>query len=173
MSKSNAQFMEFWTPYSELMYDQENFNRAEPEGVPDNQATLSQNQEEEIMPNVDEIYPNAKGSHLKASDLNGKEIKATIDGYEIVEFPNEKGIEKKVVLKFTKTDKTLVMNKTNSRAIAGAFGGEIDGWIGKEINIFPTTTDYAGTTVDCIRVRPELEKAGFDDGFDQDSSIPF
>lgn len=121
------------------------------------------------MPTVDDIYPSKKGDHLKAADLKGKEIKAEIEGFEVVEFNNDSGKEKKLVLSFTKTDKTLVLNKTNSKAIESGFGGDIEGWIGKSIFIYPTTTDFGGQTVDCIRVRPELPSAEFED----DQTIPF
>ena len=155
MSRSNEMFREQWTDLDEEMFNQQ----AEPDGEPI---------KEQIMPNVDDVYPSKKGSHLKAEDLNGKEIKAKIASYEIVEFPNDGEPEKKLVLKFERGEKTLVLNKTNSRAIQSGFGGEIDDWIGKEIIMFPTTTDFSGKMVDCIRVRPKLEEAEFDD-----SDIPF
>jgi hypothetical protein len=34
------------------------------------------------------------------------------------------------------------------------YGKDTDNWAGKWITIFPTTTEFGGETVDCIRVKP-------------------
>ena len=120
---------------------------------------------EGVMPNIDEIYPQPKSNHLKAEDLNGHEVKAEVSGYELVGFDDGQ----KIVLKFSGKDKTLVLNKTNAKAIGAAFSKDPDAWIGKEINIYPATTEYGGKTVPCLRVRPELPKA---EDF-PDDDIPF
>lgn len=151
MSKSNQLFMDSFNEYEQFI----NQEQAVPEGEP---------LKEKVMPTVDEIYPSKNSDHIKADDLKGHEVKAKIASYEIADFSGDK----KVVLTFSGKDKTLVMNKTNSKTIAGAFGDDIDGWIDKEINLYPSTTQFDGKDVPCIRVRPELPKA---DEFDQD--IPF
>jgi hypothetical protein len=46
--------------------------------------------------------------------------------------------ERKLVVWFTNDECGLVLNKTNNRAIRGAFGDAVDGWVGKIIIIFPT-----------------------------------
>jgi len=46
-----------------------------------------------------------------------------------------------------------VLNKTNIRVLAGAFGDNTDGWVNKTVVVYPTTTEMAGKTVPCLRIR--------------------
>ena len=95
---------------------------------------------------LDEVY---HGDSLKAADLAGKDCRVTISGYEVVDFDEGK----KIVLSFNKTDRTFVLNKTNGNTIADMYSQEMDNWIGKQITLFPTQTDFQGKAVACIRVR--------------------
>lgn len=97
--------------------------------------------------NVDEIYPSTKS--LKAADLQGRTVSVTIENYEVKKFDNGN----KIILKFTGKEKVMVVNKTNAKIIASAFGGDTDGWIGKKIEIYPDKTMFGTDLVDCIRVR--------------------
>jgi hypothetical protein len=97
--------------------------------------------------NVNEIYPANKS--LKAEDLKGHSVKVTIENYEVKKFDNGN----KIVLKFTGKEKTLVVNKTNAKIIASAYGEDTDGWVGKAIEIYPDKTMFGSDLVDCIRVR--------------------
>jgi hypothetical protein len=45
------------------------------------------------------------------------------------------------------------MNKTCARVIKKAFGPETDSWVGKRIELYPTTCESFGDVVECIRVR--------------------
>ena len=45
------------------------------------------------------------------------------------------------------------MNVTNCRTIEQVFGKVFKNWIGKEIQLYPTTVSFQGSVVDCIRVR--------------------
>lgn len=116
------------------------------------------------MPKIDDIYPSKTSNHLKASDLQGREFKAEIASFEIVDFDDGK----KLVLTFKGKEKTLVMNKTNAKAIEATFGEDPTSWAGKNIFIYPATTEYNNQTVPCIRVRPELPVAD-----DLNNDIPF
>lgn len=58
------------------------------------------------------------------------------------------------ILRFVKTDKGLILNKTNARTIGLALGNEMDNWIGKKITLYATTTEAFGDIVPCVRVRP-------------------
>lgn len=49
--------------------------------------------------------------------------------------------------------KGLILNKTNGNEISYMHGTETDGWAGKQIEVYPTETDYQGKRVPCIRVR--------------------
>lgn len=49
----------------------------------------------------------------------------------------------------------LALNKTNAKTIAQLYGNNPSQWAGHLITLYPTTTDVAGRTEDCIRVRNE------------------
>ena len=112
---------------------------------------------------VKEIYPNTE-NWIKAEDLNGKAVKVIIETVELEEIADS---GYKIVLGFEHKEKTLVLNKTNARCLAASFGDDEKIWIDKEIVMFPTTTEYAGKTVPCIRVRIDVPVA------DDEEEIPF
>jgi hypothetical protein len=66
--------------------------------------------------------------------------------------------EVKLTVWFTNDKRGLVLNRTNNRTIRGAFGDAVDGWPGKVIVLFPTTTEIGGKTVPAMRVRIPLPK---------------
>lgn len=68
-------------------------------------------------------------------------------------------VDKRPIVHFAGTPKTLVLNATNGKAIAGMYGPIVEKWTGKRITIFATTTSFGGTTVECIRVRPKAPAA--------------
>lgn len=127
-----------------------------------NPREITHNQQEANMPNIDDVYQNSSNA-LKAEDLKGHEVKCLINGAELKQFDNGN----KIVLSFQGKEKTLVLNKTNARRIAEQFGNNTDNWSGSEIILYPDKTEFQGKMVDCIRVRPSLPKADFDD------DIPF
>ena len=86
---------------------------------------------------------------LKAADLGGKTYKLIMKGVEMEDI----GGDHQPVLYFMKTDKGVVLNKTNMNAIAGTYGFETNNWAGKEVEIFPATTMFKGQNVPCIRLR--------------------
>lgn len=97
--------------------------------------------------NVNEIYPSGKS--LKAEDLKGHTVKVKISGTEVKKFDNGN----KVILSFEGKEKGLVVNKTNAKIIASAYGPDTDHWVGKAIEIYPDKTMFGADLVDCIRVR--------------------
>jgi len=48
------------------------------------------------------------------------------------------------------------LNPTNRKTISTLYGTKPSAWAGKFITLYPTTTEMAGQTVDCIRVRPTV-----------------
>lgn len=50
-------------------------------------------------------------------------------------------------------DRKLVLGKTNSDLIAALHGPQAEGWVGKQITIYPAQTKFGRDKVDCIRVR--------------------
>jgi hypothetical protein len=97
--------------------------------------------------------------YLKCADLAGSPVVVTIQ--DVVEETVGQGrdTEQKPVLSFTGMEKTLVLNTTNGNTIADALGWETQGWPGRQIELYPTTTDYSGKTVDCIRIRMPVAAA--------------
>ena len=92
----------------------------------------------------------------------------TIDKWELAQVGTPDQPQEKPVLYFRGKQKGLVLNKTNGNAIAELHGEEMDDWPGKEITIFPTTTEYKGKRADCIRIKmPEPLVS------DDDPDMPF
>lgn len=110
--------------------------------------------------NVNDFYQ-TESKWLKAGDLNKKKVRVTIEKAEVVEF---KDGSKKLAVLFRGKEKGLVLNKTNAQLIAEQYGGDLGGWPGKEIAIYPTTTDFGGERVDCIRVEQYIPEASEGDG---------
>ena len=100
------------------------------------------------MTKVSEAYPS---NWLKAIDLKGRTIKATIQKVAFEEIGQDKN--RKPVVYFDGAEKGLVLNKTNATEIATAHGDEMDEWAGKEIELFSQMVPYQGQNVPAIRVR--------------------
>lgn len=92
--------------------------------------------------------------YVGAADLKGRDVIVEIESIDISELQMVGGRkEKKPLVHFKKTPKALVLNKTNARTIASLYGGAVEGWVGKRIVLFPTTTTCGRNTVDCVRIR--------------------
>jgi hypothetical protein len=50
----------------------------------------------------------------------------------------------------------LELNATNRNSIQQLYGDKVSAWLGRLITLYPTQTDMAGQTVDCIRVRNQV-----------------
>lgn len=112
-------------------------------------------------------FVEGKSATLKASDLKGHEVRATIAGYEVIEFNRDDGgKEKKLALSFAGKEKKLVLNKTNTGRIADAYGNESDDWSGKTIILYEEKVEFNGALVPAIRVRVPKPEA-------MDDEIPF
>ena len=66
--------------------------------------------------------------------------------------------ERKLVVWFTNDARGLVLNRVNNRTIRGAYGDEVDRWMGKTITLFPTRDEFRGKTVPVVRVRAEVRE---------------
>ncbi len=100
--------------------------------------------------------------YVFAYDLDGKERTLTISRVEGGELEGDKGRKTKkplVYFKESKTGKPLALNATNGKTIERMYGGDVDGWIGKRVTLYPTTCEMAGETRDCIRIRPRAPTA--------------
>lgn len=126
--------------------------------------------------NIDSAFPSA---YLKASDLGTSQPVVTIERVEVEPVGRDK--EMKPILYFKGKEKGVVLNKTNSNMIATLTGSrDTDDWVGCQIRIYATTTEFGGETVECIRVKgiggaqrqaPKPEPAAVAEM--DDSDIPF
>jgi len=129
----------------------------QPEPEPDFKPELNQTptpfpRKEPKMPSVNQFY--GSGETLREADLAGRDVTVTIANVLFREFDDGNKIE----LQFSETDKKLILNVTNARTIADMYGDNTDGWAGRPITLFPTTTDFSGKRVACIRIREAVQQ---------------
>ena len=99
--------------------------------------------------NINTAFPS---KYLKAADLNGSAVSVTIREVRMEEVGRTK--EQKPVVYFMGKDKGVVLNRVNSNKIAELAGSfDTEDWGGTVIAIYPTETEFAGETVECIRVK--------------------
>lgn len=102
------------------------------------------------MPNINDAFPS---NYLKASDLGGRQVMVTIDHVSFEPVGRQKEI--KAVVYFKGKEKGLILNKTNATKITQLVGSsETDDWDGARIALYPTETEFAGETTECIRIKP-------------------
>ena len=94
---------------------------------------------------------------LGAWDLQDKDVNVTIvscAGGELTAVGGRKS--KKPVLTIKGTDKKIALNATNGKTIAALYGKHVEGWAGKRITLYKSSTRNPDGTgdVECIRIRP-------------------
>lgn len=105
--------------------------------------------------NINDLYV-SNNKYLRAADLKGNRVVVEIAGYSVETMKSDSGDKPQVVLSFTGKEKVLGLNKTNAQRIAAHSGSfEPDAWIGAKIKLIPTTTEFQGREVECIRVSDE------------------
>lgn len=90
------------------------------------------------------------GNRLTAAMLPGGESIVTIASVAERTFDNG---DEKLELSFVGTNKTFVLNVTNTVTLCDMFGDDYSGWLGKRITLYATKVDFAGKRVDAIRIR--------------------
>lgn len=96
---------------------------------------------------------------IGAWDLEGRDVTLTISRVRAEKLTAQGGrTNRKPCIWFVGREegKGFAVNKTNAKTIAGMYGNDTDGWVGKRITLYPTTTSMGSDTVDCIRVRPKI-----------------
>lgn len=114
------------------------------------------------MPDVRTLFDKA---YLYAYDLQGRDVTVTIAKVTGGTLTGKGGkSNKKPVVFFQGKEKGLALNITNARTIAAMYGNSFrsEDWIGKRITLYATTTQFGSDTVECIRIRPSIPKAGKD-----------
>ena len=104
------------------------------------------------MTTVSDAFPS---NFLKAADLNNRTVKVAIDKVVFEEIGQNK--DRKPVVYFADVKKGLVLNKTNAEQIGAVHGQELEGWAGKEIELFSMMVPFNGQNVPAIRVRAVAE----------------
>ena len=99
--------------------------------------------------NIDTAYPS---KYIKESDLQGHPRLLTIARVSM-ETVDQSGHDTKPVVFFQGAQKGMVLNITNKNVIVLLYGTETDNWIGKQIELYPSQTDFRGEIVPCIRCR--------------------
>lgn len=97
---------------------------------------------------------------LGAWDLDGRDVTVVIAEVTGGELSNGTKKNKKPVATIKSRDgrplgKKLALNATNCKVLTQLAGSpDVDKWRGMPIVLFPTTTQFGGETVECIRIRP-------------------
>jgi hypothetical protein len=106
------------------------------------------------MSDINALFPS---KYLKASDLHG-DTRVTIVGVETQEVGDR---EQKPVVVFREAHlRPLVLNRTNANSIAEVLGSPmVRDWVGKQVTLYPATTEFQGKRVPCIRVRDRVPQA--------------
>jgi hypothetical protein len=100
---------------------------------------------------VDLMFPSR---YLRAADFEGKTVTLTISDVfrDKVQMATGQKAEKYIV-RFRETDKELILNKTNAKAVAKVLDQpKAVKWAGEKIVLKPTTCEAFGEMVPCIRV---------------------
>jgi hypothetical protein len=97
--------------------------------------------------NVHDMFPS---KYVACGDLRGMDVPVRIARIDMEDVSNG---DLKPIVYFVGMKKGLVLNRTNAKRIATMHGPETNGWLGKDITLYPSETEFKGETVPCIRVR--------------------
>jgi hypothetical protein len=89
------------------------------------------------------------GSYFKAADLPQPRV-FIIQDCVTAKLPDD---STKPALRFVGEQQQLILNKTNAFCLAEWFSDDTHNWNGRQIELYSTTTSYAGRMVPAIRVR--------------------
>ena len=107
------------------------------------------------------MFPN---DYLAAVEFKGRDVTLTISAVSKEALQMMDGGKKnKLVLRFDKTAKKLVCNKTNADSIAQVHGAKAEKWVGQRVTLYPTRCLAFGEMVDCIRVREQAPGPNHED----------
>lgn len=102
-----------------------------------------------------------KERFLKVEDVSPDEdVMLTVAGTALEDMPEQQGKkpESKWVLYFHEIKKGLVLNNTNIKAMAAAYGDNTDGWVGKEVTLWNDTSVKFNNRVGSLKLRTQNRK---------------
>jgi hypothetical protein len=89
--------------------------------------------------------------YLGVPDLKDSEPRCTIKNVEVEELKDKAGVSKhKYVISFEEQTKGLVVNRTNAKKLADAWGKKSASWIGQRVTLYAEDTNFGPG----VRVRP-------------------
>ena len=88
---------------------------------------------------------------LSAEDVGKQKIVTTINRIGTEEMQEEKKLV--VFFDLIKTNKGLILNKTNFNRLKEELGSETDNWVGKYVELYTIKTDFKGKEVDAVRLK--------------------
>jgi hypothetical protein len=104
----------------------------------------------------DDLFPSR---YLKCADLKGRPRVLQVKDAPVETLKNPKGEEqRKAVLYFNGTKKSLPLNLTNFDAVAAIAGDDTQNWKGAKLELYPAKTTLGRDIVDCIRIRRPSEE---------------
>jgi hypothetical protein len=94
--------------------------------------------------------------YLQTATVKAKPIVATISNVEM-ELVGQGADQKHKPVLHLEGEKSMVLNRTNFETLANAFG-DSDEWAGHKIKVKAIRTQYAGKSIDGLRVEPIVPK---------------
>ena len=92
--------------------------------------------------------------YVATYELGGKDVTLKIKSAGTATVEGPKGNKRKLIITFDGARKPFLANATNCKTIAAMYGTDVEGWVGKAITLFATTTSSPDGVVECVRVRP-------------------
>ena len=123
------------------------------------------------MSDIDDFDDLYGSKYFSVSDLKDSEPRLKVGKVEVAELREKNGTTKrKYVMLFEGVEKGLVINKTNARKLADAYGKQSSKWIGQIVQLYSEDTSFGKG----VRVRP-LRKPATPDEPDPalNDAIPF
>ena len=95
--------------------------------------------------------------YLGAYSLDpGKDMILTIKEVKLETITGTGGKQEQCpVCHWQEDQKPMILNVTNMKTIAKMYGSDTDGWTGKRVQIYATTTKFGGDMVECLRIRKD------------------
>lgn len=90
---------------------------------------------------------------------NGEDLTVTIEAVRLETITVQGGKKEEHMIAHLAGYKPLILNRTNSKSINKLYGPFIEHWAGKPVTLYASTTKMAGDIVECVRIRPTVEKA--------------
>ena len=107
--------------------------------------------------------------YLKSDDAKAKQIITTIS-YLQMELVGQGQDQKKKPVLYLEDQKPIVLNRTNTESLEDAFG-DSDDWPGNKIKIRCVKTNYAGKSVDGLRIEPIVPKPALKDDLNDEVQL--